>query len=53
MNELRLEAALGILVKHGVEFVVVGGVAGVLHGSPFTTQDLDVVYSQRSERSTA
>ncbi|MEO1366718.1 MAG: hypothetical protein AAFX50_06045 [Acidobacteriota bacterium] len=46
MSELRLEAALRILTRHGVEFVVVVGVAGVLHGSPFTTQDLDVVYHQ-------
>ncbi len=32
------------LVQHDVEFVIVGGLAGVLHGSPINTQDLDIVY---------
>lgn len=32
------------LVEHDVEFVIVGGLAGVLHGSPINTQDLDIVY---------
>jgi hypothetical protein len=30
------------LNDHGVEFVIIGGVAAVLHGSPTTTLDLDV-----------
>lgn len=29
------------LVGRGVDFVVIGGVAAVLHGSPRVTQDLD------------
>ena len=33
---------LKILTSHEVEFVVVGGVAGVLHGSRLVTQDVDV-----------
>ena len=37
------EAILRVLDKHGVVCVVVGGVAAVLHGSPMTTQDLDLV----------
>lgn len=36
---------LGALVAHGVDFVVVGGLAAVLHGSSRITQDLDVTYS--------
>ena len=36
---------LGVLVAHGVDFVVVGGLAAVLHGSARITQDLDVTYS--------
>ena len=27
----------------GVEFIVVGGAAAVLHGAPITTEDLDIV----------
>jgi hypothetical protein len=30
------------LIRHEVEFVVVGGLAGVLHGSSLVTQDIDV-----------
>jgi hypothetical protein len=35
---------LKLLAESGVEFVVVGGVAAVAHGSARLTQDLDVVY---------
>ena len=34
-----------ILADHGVEFIVVGGVAAIVEGVPVTTLDLDVVYS--------
>jgi len=43
------EKALAVLSDGGVEFIVIGGVAGALHGSAFITQDLDVVYSRRPE----
>jgi hypothetical protein len=33
---------LAVLVRHGIRFVVVGGVAGNLHGSPLPTKDTDV-----------
>jgi hypothetical protein len=38
-----LEALIRALVAAGVEFLVVGGAAAVIHGAPVTTQDLDVV----------
>lgn len=44
-----LEALLRELVVAGVEFIVVGGAAAVIHGAPITTQDLDVVPRQRPE----
>ncbi len=44
-----LEAALEVLASAGVEFVVVGGVAAVLHGAPVTTLDLDIVHDQTDE----
>ena len=34
------------LSRHGVEFIVVGGVCGVLHGAPVATFDLDLVHSR-------
>jgi predicted nucleotidyltransferase len=37
---------LEVLTRHGVEFVVVGGLAGVLHGSPIPTRDVDVVHAR-------
>ena len=36
------EAILRTLVDHGVEFVLIGGVAATLHGSPLRTGDVDI-----------
>ncbi len=36
------------LVGGGVDFILVGGVAAVVHGSARLTQDLDVVYSREA-----
>jgi hypothetical protein len=41
----RNSAILKALAGHEVDFVVVGGVAAVLHGAPVNTWDLDVVHS--------
>ena len=38
--------ALEVLAKHGVRFVVIGGIAGNLRGSTTITQDLDVCYAR-------
>lgn len=38
-------ALLARLSKHGVEFVIIGGVCGVLHGISLVTFDLDVCCS--------
>jgi hypothetical protein len=38
-----LEQLLRELHAAGVEFIVVGGAAAVIHGAPVTTQDLDIV----------
>jgi hypothetical protein len=42
---VSFRAILEVLSKRDVDFIVVGGVAGVLHGSPLQTADLDIVYS--------
>lgn len=39
---LDIAALLGALVRHDVRFVLVGGIAAVLHGSPLPTEDVDV-----------
>lgn len=41
----RAADILAVLVAHGVDFVVVGGLAVVFHGSTRITQDLDLCYS--------
>ena len=38
-----------LLDRHGVSYVVIGGVAGRLYGSPILTDDLDICY-ERSKR---
>ena len=40
---------LGALVTQRVEFVVVGGLAGNLHGSARVTYDLDVAYARDTQ----
>lgn len=37
-------ALLARLSQAGVEFIVVGGAACVIHGAPITTNDLDIVH---------
>jgi len=44
--EPDFEAILRALAEAGVDFIVVGGVCGVLHGAPISTFDLDLVYSR-------
>ena len=44
-----IAALLRALVEADVLFIVVGGVAGVLHGSPLQTKDLDIVHERSPE----
>jgi predicted nucleotidyltransferase len=43
------EAILTLLKEHEVEFIVVGGVAAIMHGTARFTQDVDVVYRRTAE----
>ena len=45
----RFDALLQTLSRAGVEYIVVGGVAAVIHGSVRLTRDLDVVYSRKPD----
>lgn len=42
-EQADLGALIEALTSAGVEFIVVGGGAAVLHGAPITTRDLDIV----------
>jgi hypothetical protein len=44
---VRIAEAIGALVGHEVDFVVVGGFAAIAHGSQRLTQDLDIVIDRR------
>jgi hypothetical protein len=48
MRKADFHSALQVLVKHGVDFIVVGGVGAVLQAVPLSTFDLDVVHSTGS-----
>lgn len=43
------EHLLEALADDGVEFVLVGGMAGIVHGAARLTQDLDIVYRRTPE----
>lgn len=44
-----LPALLANLCDAGIEFIIVGGAAAVIHGAPITTNDLDIVHRRTSE----
>ncbi len=44
-----IDTLVTTLLEAGVEFIVVGGAATVLHGAPITTQHLDIVPRQTEE----
>jgi len=45
-SETDFEGLLQALVSAGVDFIVIGGVAGKAHGAPRLTVDLDIVYGR-------
>ena len=49
MLATNIEKLLKALYDQGVEFVIIGGAAAVLHGSAYVTGDLDVCYSREKE----
>jgi hypothetical protein len=46
---MALADILSTLARHGVELIVVGGMAAALQGAPVNTLDLDIVYSRSEE----
>jgi hypothetical protein len=43
------EQVIGQLGRHGVRYVLIGGLAAITHGSPLVTQDIDVCYDKSPE----
>lgn len=52
MDLSRFRAILRTLSSHGVDYIVVGGVAAVLDGVPAQTFDLDLAHSRTPENLT-
>ena len=46
MTATQLERLVELLASADVEFVVVGGLAAVVHGSAYVTNDVDVCYGR-------
>ena len=44
--ELDLGAVFDALDRNGVRYIVIGGQAGIVWGSPLLTEDFDVVYAR-------
>jgi len=44
-----LSALLEGLIEADIKFILVGGLAAVVQGSPVTTMDVDIVHNQSSE----
>ena len=42
MADFRPERILAVLAKHGVEYVMIGGLAAAIHGSDLVTGDMDI-----------
>lgn len=51
--DLDVGRLLRTLDEHGVVFVVVGGIAGVAHGSASLTDDLDICYERSNPNTRA
>lgn len=49
MATVQIAEILAVLDRHGVEYVVVGSGAAILHGAGYTSEDLDVVVALSDE----
>jgi hypothetical protein len=48
-QSVKFLGLLRVLLRHGVEFFVVGGVAAQLEGAPILTLDLDILFDKAPE----
>jgi hypothetical protein len=46
---IHFDTVFGVLVRGGVEFIVIGGAAATIHGSARITRDIDIVYRRTAE----
>lgn len=48
-DEFHAQPILDALTKHDVDFVLIGGLAGMAHGSSYPSYDVDVAYDRARE----
>jgi hypothetical protein len=44
--DFQPEAVLGLLSRHGVRYVLIGGLAAITHGAALVTRDVDICYAR-------
>lgn len=48
-DDLDFLAILRVLIEHDVDFILVGGLAAILHGASIVTMDVDIVHRRDDE----
>ena len=49
LPDLSPDDIFGALARHNVDYVVIGGVAAILHGAPYNTGDIDICPSRKPD----
>lgn len=49
LDKFDYESILRVLARHGVDFIVIGGVCANMHGAPLLTFDLDIVHDRKPD----
>lgn len=52
MSITNFEKLLNLLIDNRIRFILIGGLAGIYHGSSRLTQDIDVVYDRADDNIT-
>jgi hypothetical protein len=47
--DFQPEAVIRLFGGHGLQYVVIGGLAAITHGAPLVTQDVDVCYARHDD----
>ncbi|HUG98583.1 MAG TPA: hypothetical protein VMQ83_05375 [Gammaproteobacteria bacterium] len=50
--DFQPESVIRLLGRHGVRYVLIGGLAAVTHGAPLVTQDIDLCYARDDDNLT-
>ena len=45
-TEFQPESVIRLLGRHGIRYVLIGGLAAVTYGAPLVTQDVDICYAR-------